>query len=185
LQQTDPAETLKTVGRSWGWVLLFGIITLIIGIICLIHPGTILVVIPIVLGIELLITGIYRLVLAFTQEGEGHRALLAVVGILAIVAGIFLFRHAFQSVIWITLLIGAVWIVAGIVDLFGGLFNKDHPDRGMSILVGILGTVAGIILVSDPQMSATVLAWLLGIWLTVYGLLMMFSAFRVRRLAAA
>jgi uncharacterized membrane protein HdeD (DUF308 family) len=179
---SDPSEMLRDVGRSWGWVLAFGILTLIAGLIAMAHPGTVLTVIPIVVGIELIFAGIFRLVLAFTSVAEGHRALLSVIGLLSILFGIFLFRHPFQTVIWMTLLIGAIWVVAGIVDLFGGLFNKDTPNRGMSILIGILGTIAGIILLTEPNVSAVAMAWIIGIWLTVYGVLLIVSAFRVKSL---
>jgi uncharacterized membrane protein HdeD (DUF308 family) len=182
-KQSDPSEMLREVGRSWGWVLAFGILTLIAGLIAMAHPGQVLVVIPIVIGIELIFAGIFRLVLAFSEEAEGHRALLSVIGLLSILFGIFLFRHAFQTVIWMTLLIGAIWVVAGIVDLFGGLFNKDAPNRGMSIFMGILGTIAGIVLLTEPNLSATALAWIIGVWLTVYGVLLIVSAFRVKSLS--
>jgi hypothetical protein len=35
----DPADVVACVGRHWGWVLAFGIITLLIGIIALVWPG--------------------------------------------------------------------------------------------------------------------------------------------------
>ena len=179
---SDPSEMLRDIGRSWGWVLAFGILTLITGLIAMAQPGTVLVVISIIVGINLIFAGVFRLVLAFTSEAEGHRALLSVIGLLSILFGMFLFRHVFQTVIWMTLLIGAIWVVAGIVDLFGGLFNKDTTNRGLTIFMGILGTIAGIILLTEPTLSAVALAWIIGIWLTVYGVLLIVSAFRLKSL---
>ena len=34
----DQDDMLVAIGRSWGWVLAFGIATLILGIIVTIHP---------------------------------------------------------------------------------------------------------------------------------------------------
>ena len=69
----DPAEMLQTLGRSWGWVLLFGIVTLILGILVVIDPQSSVTFVAVVIGIEIVISGIFRLVASFTAEGEGHR----------------------------------------------------------------------------------------------------------------
>jgi hypothetical protein len=35
----DPADAFVAIGRSWGWVLAFGIITLLAGILTVAWPG--------------------------------------------------------------------------------------------------------------------------------------------------
>ena len=44
-QRSDPADTMAAWGRSWGWILGFGIVTLILGILIVAWPSeTVLVV---------------------------------------------------------------------------------------------------------------------------------------------
>jgi len=37
--RSDPADVLERVGRHWGWVLTFGIVTVLVGILVLVWPG--------------------------------------------------------------------------------------------------------------------------------------------------
>ena len=181
--ESDPGDSLRAMGRSWGWILGFGILTVIAGILTIGHPGNTLFVIALIVGIELFVGGIFRLVLAFTEEGEGHRLAYALLGILSIVVGVFCMRHLFQTVAALTLIIGLFFLITGIMDFFRGLFDKDMPNRGLTILTGVLGFIAGIVVLSNPSASIVTLAWLLGIWLTVYGVLLIIAAFQVKKLA--
>jgi uncharacterized membrane protein HdeD (DUF308 family) len=64
----DPADAVARVGRHWGWVLAFGIITLVIGIVALVWPGRTLLVVAVLFGIQLIVMGIFRFVAAFASE---------------------------------------------------------------------------------------------------------------------
>ena len=86
----DPADALVAIGRSWGWVLAFGIITLLVGILTVAWPGRTVLVVAVLFGIQLFVAGIFRLVMAFTDEGEGHRVAYALIGIFSILVGILL-----------------------------------------------------------------------------------------------
>ena len=57
--RSDPADLLDRVGRHWGWVLAFGIVTV------LVYPAPSLLVLALVLGIWLLVFGIMEIVAAF------------------------------------------------------------------------------------------------------------------------
>ena len=63
---TDYGGHVTRVGGSWWWPALFGVISIIAGILALVWPGPTLVVLAILFGIELIIWGIYRLVGAVT-----------------------------------------------------------------------------------------------------------------------
>jgi uncharacterized membrane protein HdeD (DUF308 family) len=61
------ADTLARVGRHWGWIRAFGVITLAAGAAVLVWPAPSLVVVAIVFGIQLIVAGIYRFVSAFAS----------------------------------------------------------------------------------------------------------------------
>jgi hypothetical protein len=77
------------VGRHWGWVLAFGIITVLLGIIVLAWPGRTLLVVAVLFGAQLIVMGIFRFVNAIATEGltSGNRALLALLGVLSLIIG--------------------------------------------------------------------------------------------------
>src|SRR5215470_10852905 len=69
----DPADMLGRVGRHWGWVLFFGIITLVLGILALAWPGHTLIAIAVVFGVQLLVMGVFRFVASFAYPDLSGR----------------------------------------------------------------------------------------------------------------
>ena len=49
----QPADMLARLGRKWGWVLAYGLITLAAGVAVLVWPGETLLVIAVLFGIQL------------------------------------------------------------------------------------------------------------------------------------
>ncbi len=89
------ADMLARLGRHWDWVLSFGIITLLAGIVVLAWPGATLLVIAVLFGVQLIIAGIFRFVGAFATEDAsgGTRVLLALLGVLSVIIGLWAVRH--------------------------------------------------------------------------------------------
>jgi uncharacterized membrane protein HdeD (DUF308 family) len=61
-QQADAADVLASIGRHWGWIMAFGVLTLLASIAVLAWPGRTLVVIAVLFGVQLIVTGIFRFV---------------------------------------------------------------------------------------------------------------------------
>ena len=38
-QQADAADVLASIGRHWGWIMAFGVVTLLAGVAVLAWPG--------------------------------------------------------------------------------------------------------------------------------------------------
>ncbi len=182
MQQADDArDVLGKVGESWGWVLAFSILTLILGVMVMAWPHATVKLVALLFGLQLLIGGVFALVRAFTNSGEGSRVLLAVLGVLGILVGIFVLRHLFQTVVILVVLLGVYWVIHGIIEFFVAVDHKGAPGRGVSVVMGILSFIAGVIVLSWPAPTLLVLVWVLGIWLVVYGLIGIVGAFMVRR----
>ena len=184
-QSDDPRDALGRLGGSWGWVLTFAILTLILGIMVVAWPHATVKLVAFLFGLQLLIGGVFALVRTFTSSGEGARALYALLGILGILVGIFVLRHLFESVVILVVLLGVYWVLHGIIEFIAALDHKGMPGRGVNIVMGLLGFVAGIVVLSWPAPTLLVLVWVLGIWLIVYGLIGIAGAFMVRRATAS
>jgi uncharacterized membrane protein HdeD (DUF308 family) len=184
-RQSDPVDMMTALGRSWGWILFFGIVTLLAGILTVAWPGRTVLVIAVLFGLQLFVGGIFRLVAAFTDEAAGHRVAYTLIGIFSIIVGILCLRHIFQTVAALALILGIFWVISGVMDFFTGVFVRDMPRRGWVIFTGILGFIAGLVVLFQPGISLITLAWVLGIWLIVYGSMEIVASFTVRRLATA
>jgi uncharacterized membrane protein HdeD (DUF308 family) len=178
----DAADMLADVGRHWGWVLAFGIITLLAGLLTLAWPGRTIVVVAVLFGVQLVVAGIFRFVAALASDDESGatRVLLALLGVLSFIVGLWALRHLALTIATMALLLGIFWIVNGAVEAFTALSHRGMQGRGWTILMGLLSVVAGVVVLVYPGISLLTLAVVLGFWLLVYGIMEIVLAFRLR-----
>lgn len=180
----EPTDLIDQVGRHWGWVLAYGILTLLAGIAVLAWPSETLLVIAVLFGVQLIISGIFRFVGALASDDltGGTRVMLALLGVLSIIIGLWAVRHAVLTLVALIVFLGIFWVINGLIEIFAALSHRDMPDRGWSVLMGVLSAIAGIIVLAYPGLTLVGLAVILGIWLLVFGILEIVAAFRLRRL---
>jgi len=171
------------VASTWQATLVLGVVTVALGLVVSLRPSGSLAVIAVLLGILMIVSGIFHLVRVFGRA-EQHRVWLGIAGLLYVVVGVVLLRHLHLSVALIGLIVGFTWIVQGISALFGGV-AASREGRGWWVFFGIVSLIGGIVVVSDPVSSVTVLAVLLGIWFIVMGVFQVSAAFMIRRAVSA
>lgn len=181
----DERDILRIIGKSWGWVLFFGIVTLILGVLVVLKPRDTIYAFAILLGIWLFVAGLFRIVTAIadTEDTGGTRWLMAVLGLLSVVVGILFLRHTEETVTTLAFLIGLFWVIGGIIEFFTAYTDVGSPARGWRIGMGVLAFAAGIVTLVVPHLTLTTLAVIMGIWLIAYGLLETVLAFQLRHLA--
>lgn len=163
---------------SWQAAIFTGVITVGLGIVVTVHPSTSLNVIAVLLGVLLLVAGLFQLVRALDRDASG-RGWATVVGLAFVVLGVVLIRHLNVTLSLIALLIGIVWIVQGVAELFFAVGDRG-PAWAWSAIFGAISLVAGIVVLAWPHTSLTTLAVLLGIWFIVIGLLQVIGGFAIR-----
>lgn len=179
---TDPVATIAKIGRHWGWLIAFGILTVALGICAVVWPAITLLAAAIVFGVQLIVAGIYRLVGAFASDDASGttRVLLALLGILSLVVGLYAVRHVLLTIVALALLLGIFWIVNGVIEIFTALSHREMSGRGWRAFMGILSTIAGIVLLAIPGISLLVLVVVVSVWLILFGLLEITLALRLR-----
>lgn len=183
--EDDVAELIGQVGRHWGALLAMGIVLIVLGGAIMFWPQATVSVLAILLGVSLIVSGIFGLVASFTtgSADTGTRVLQGIVGGLSILLGVLAFQSIFQAVEILALFIGIGWLMRGIFDIVIGLQSKGRPGRGWTIAFGVLGTLAGIVVLVWPGMTLAVLAWITGLWLVLFGVLQVIGSFAVRNAA--
>ncbi|CCH28307.1 putative membrane protein [Saccharothrix espanaensis DSM 44229] len=168
-----PTQSLAALGQSKGLRVTFGVITVLIGLLVLIWPGLTILTAAVLFGVQLLITGVFWLVSTFTTDGAGtgQRVLFAVAGLLSLLAGILCLRAPFQTIAVLALLLGAIWVVGGVAEIFHGFGTS-----GWAVFSGVVTVIAGIVVLVAPLSSMVALAWLFGITLLVLGILSIAAA---------
>jgi uncharacterized membrane protein HdeD (DUF308 family) len=180
---TDVHDQVTRVGKSWWWPAIFGAISIVAGVLSLAWPGPTLLVLAVVFGFELIVWGIYRLVgaVTFGDAGGGARTLWAILGVLSLLLGFYSLRHIVITLLSLGLLLGIFWLVDGIGLVVSAIEHRGMPGRGFSLLSGVLGIIAGLVLLIWPSISILTLAFLVGIWLIVLGITQFSMAMQLRR----
>jgi uncharacterized membrane protein HdeD (DUF308 family) len=177
----DIGDQLGRIGRHWGWLLFFGILMVVAGVFAVAWPGPTVVVLAILFGIQIIVSGIFSFINAFAaDESGGMRVWNVILGLLGIVIGLYAVRHIIVSVVALALLIGIYWVAYGIAQLYGAIAHRELPHRGWMGFIGALSVIAGIIVIAWPGPSLVTLAIVLGVWLIIYGVMEIFMAFQVR-----
>jgi len=178
--ETPWPPALGAIG-SWQTTLVVGFATLILGLIVAFHPSGSLNVIAVLIGLLVLISGIFHLVRMFSSA-ESHRVWMGISGLLLIVLGVILIRHLDLTVAIIGLIIGIAWIIQGLSALTVGASGDAEDGRGWWIFFGIVSLIGGIVIAAIPVKSVTVLAVLAGIWFIVQGLIEILDGFLLRHM---
>ncbi|MEU6769885.1 DUF308 domain-containing protein [Streptomyces sp. NPDC046759] len=176
---TGPADAMTALARSWTWILGSAIVTLVAGVLILVWPDETLHVLAVVIGLYLLVTGAIRFVTAFARD-HGERLADVLIAVLYILAGVLCLRHPLQTITALSLVVGLVWLVSGVLTLFTAIAARDLPHRGVLVGAALLGVVAGIVVLVLPAQSALALTRLLGLWLVLLGLAELAAAFTWR-----
>jgi uncharacterized membrane protein HdeD (DUF308 family) len=178
---TEPDDTVPglAIAREWPALMTAGIITIILGAIVLAWPSETLVVVSVLLGIQFVVFGLFRLIEAFAGEAPG---LVGFVGVLLMISGVIVLRNPYETVAILATILGVVWVVSGSIDVVATFADRNANGRAMRILAGLVSIVAGVVIVSWPAPTVTVIAWVAGLQLVIFGLLIVAAAFSFRTL---
>jgi uncharacterized membrane protein HdeD (DUF308 family) len=183
LLRRDLEWPLYRIAKSWGWLLALGIATLLFGVAALGWPHQTLLVMADLFALQLIIAGLLRFAgaLAVPRDSGWLRAMMATQALISFFAGMFLLRHPVLSIIVLALAVGAYWMVHGFLELFDAVGEAELQGRNWMMLGGILSFIAGGIVFFGPHISLLALTWTIGIWLVVYGAILIVMAFQVWR----
>src|SRR5260370_2145441 len=178
---------LARLGRAWGWVVAYGVATLLAGVIAVVWPSSTLVVIAIIFAVQLLVGAIYQFVYAFAVPDESGwlRALFALLSIFSFVVAIYLFAHVGLTLLVLATVIGIYWIALGVIELFLAIGHSGVRWRPWIGFTGILSIVAGASGVIFPVSSLFFLTIFLGFWLVIFGVTLIVRGFGLRSAARA
>jgi uncharacterized membrane protein HdeD (DUF308 family) len=81
----------------------------------------------------------------------------------------------------------AAWaLVTGIFEIAAAIRLRHHvAGEWLLALVGLLSIIFGVLLFAAPGPGAIVLAWWMGAYIFVFGVMMLVLAFRLRHLAGS
>jgi uncharacterized membrane protein HdeD (DUF308 family) len=175
--------------RRLGWSgVVVGACSVVLGIAALAWPGVTLVVVAVLFGAQLLVTGIRRTLLGLAAPGleTWVRALLVVLGVMVTVAGLICMRNPFTSLAVIVVLVSVSWLLDGAGDLVSAFSGGREPgQRALLAVGGALSVVGALVILFWPALALLTLTRVGGWILVILGVAQVATAARAVRTGQA
>jgi uncharacterized membrane protein HdeD (DUF308 family) len=102
--------------------------------------------------------------------------LVALMGVLSVVAGIVVLAKPGDSLATLAVIAGIFILVDGLMELIAALAGRTE-GRGLVAVLGVLSVVVGLLLIRHPIHGVTAVALVLGVWLVAAGVVRFIGAF--------
>jgi uncharacterized membrane protein HdeD (DUF308 family) len=160
-QMRDAVDRVHAeVAHHWVWYLILGIVLIVAGMAAIAFPQLSTIAVKALLGWVFLFAGGAMIVHAFTVgEWRGFFANL-LIGILYVAGGGVLAFVPLAGLLAITLLIAALFIADGVLEIAAAMRIKPHRAWGWVMVSGIVALVAGLLIALQLPSSA---GWVLGL----------------------
>ena len=179
---------MEVLSKNWGWLLAFGILMIILGVIAIGTPVVATIAVQIMLGWLLIIGGIAEGIHAFMAQGWRGFLFELLSAILYLVVGVLLLVNPVTGALALTVLLAVFLVVEGIFKIITALRVRDHRGWGWLLASGILSAILGVLIWAQwPASGLWVIGLLVGIQLlfTGWALVMLALAARAHRQATA
>jgi uncharacterized membrane protein HdeD (DUF308 family) len=175
----------EVAGQMRALRIALGFGTVVLGLVTLFWPGVTLVVVAVLFGAQLVVAGAMRIATAIvSRDADGWlRAVLFVVGVLVLLAGLLCLRNPFASLLSLVLLISFGWMVDGVVELLSAASPDLSAERGFHVIGGIVSIIGALLLLFWPGLALLTFTVLGGWLLVIFGVMSAGSALRETRMA--
>ena len=173
----------KRVSAPWWLVLIEGILAIIVGVLLWMYPVRAFITLSVFVGAFWLVSGIFDIVSIFFDRSQWGWKLF--MGIIGIIAGGFLMSQVILGAVNLALV---TVLFVGFMGIFYGMLGLVRAFQGAGWgagIIGIIGIMFGIFILSNKWFAALTLPWVFGFLGILGGILAIFGAFVMRSEAKA
>ncbi len=180
------AETaLETVKRASGWSIALGLLMILAGMIAIASPLFAGVIIVYIVAWTAIFNGVAQIVYGFRAHSGGRTMLEILLGLLYIVAGVFILIHPAGGLLALTLVIACVLLIYGVFALVLAFQLRPRAGWGWVLFDAIVTILLGILIWAHwPINSEWVVGTLIGISFIMSGVSRLMLSLAVRKVAA-
>jgi uncharacterized membrane protein HdeD (DUF308 family) len=180
---TNPALP-SLLPHFWKSALVSGVLAVALGIAMITWPAISITVAAIFFGAYLLLSGIEQVFFAFSLDiAASGRVLLFISGAASLILAVLAFRHLADAVLLMAIWIAIGFIFRGVATSVSAISDPTLPGRAWNIFFGLVSLIAGVVVLASPFESLGTLAFVVGIWLVVLGVMEVIVAIGMRKSA--
>ena len=170
--------------KKWWVILLQGILMFILGLFIFSNPVEVLAGISLWFGIIILVTGVIG-VFGWIFAGSGERDTGSLLwSLLSALFGILILSNLLVAMKAVTIIFGLWVLLTGLSLAANGWSLKKESSMGWFLLiVGILGIIAGFMMILNLGSGAAGIATILGITILLTGIALILLSFAKKAIA--
>jgi uncharacterized membrane protein HdeD (DUF308 family) len=171
------------INDIWWILLLRGLGLLLFGVVAVVWPGVTLVSLATYFAILLLVSGIADMLIAIGQATHKQSWFVTLImGILEVAVGVYFFKNPTLILTTFVGVIGFTFIVQGILSIVASIVGTtDSGVKLLEIITGILGIIAGFVILQNPITGGLAFTWILGVYGIIAGTISIASALSLRQ----
>jgi len=154
------AEAKKQIADHWGWFLALGILLVLAGVAAILFPLVSTIATKIALGWIFLVSGALLIIHAFSSQQWRGFLLGLLLGVLYVIAGGWLAFFPFTGIITLTLILAALFLAEGVLEVIMGVRVRPHEGWGWLVLSGLIAIAVGAMIAAELPGSAI---WAIGL----------------------
>ncbi|MBD3307892.1 HdeD family acid-resistance protein [candidate division KSB3 bacterium] len=173
---------IQLISHYWWIYALRGVLAILFGLAAFFWPGITLTILVLLFGAYVLLEGIFLLIAAFGSRMMSRHSWIALVeGILCIVFSVLAFFWPGITAIALLFLIAFWALLSGIVEILAAIqLRKAMEGEWVLAVTGILSVLVGLVLLVRPGAGALAVIWVIGFYAILFGILLLFLAFKFR-----
>ncbi len=182
LKDVETDMDIDALAKNWWAVALRGIAAILFGGLTFGLPAVTLAALVLLFGAYALVGGVLTVLAAIRGRGDAQPwwALL-LGGLVSIAAGIVTFVLPGLTELMLLYMIAAWAIVIGVLEIVAALrLRRRIQGETWLVLNGALSIVFGVLTMLVPSAGALSVAWLIGAYAIVVGVLLLGLSFRLR-----
>jgi uncharacterized membrane protein HdeD (DUF308 family) len=163
-------SSIAIARHSSTWSIVSGILLILFGMLAIGSPFLAAVAVNGLIAWLIVFSGIVHIVLAFRGHGAGSVIWKLLVGLAYVCFGGYLIFHPIVGVATLTLLLGSLFLIEGILDII--MFFKTRSVRGSSwmLIDGVITLLLGLMIyIHWPSSSAWAIGILVGVSMILSG----------------
>jgi uncharacterized membrane protein HdeD (DUF308 family) len=163
-------EAMERLREKWAAITAFGVLLVVLGVVALFFSLIATIVTVTLNGVLFLIAGGAEIGIGMHSRTWGRFFLWVLGGLLYIAAGVLCIVNPVLASVWLTLLLGAGLIAAGVVRGYLAFQLPADQPRALVFVAAAVTILLGLIIVTHwPLDSVYVLGTLLGVDLLFHG----------------
>jgi uncharacterized membrane protein HdeD (DUF308 family) len=170
------------LAKNWWAVLIRGIVAILLGIFTLVMPGITLVALVFLFGGYALVDGVASIAGA-VRAAEAHErwGALLFAGLTGIAAALVTVMWPAITALALVYIIAAWALLTGIFQIAAAMRLRQYVSgEWLLVLTGIVSILFGVLIIMAPLAGALVIAFWLGAYAMIAGVLLVGLAFRLR-----